>query len=89
MGEGTICPMWWICPSTIKHHGDTNPYPKWANRGCGHGNTESFNRRKIYFNVANGKGSKFLPPLQTTQRVVIDPQITTLEPFDMFHCPRD
>ncbi|CAM6003343.1 unnamed protein product, partial [Sphagnum balticum] len=20
MGEGTICPMWWTCPSTIKQY---------------------------------------------------------------------
>ncbi len=73
MGEGTICSMWWTCPSTIKQHGDTNPYPKWANRGCGHGNTKSFNGRSICFDVANGKGSNFHPPLQIEQRVVINP----------------
>jgi len=32
---------------------------------------------------------KTSPPLKTTQRVLIDPQITTFEPFDRFHCLRD
>ncbi len=73
MGDGTICSMWWTCPPPLNNMGDTNPYLEWANRRCGHGNTESFNGKKICFDVANGKGLKFHPPpQQTTQRVIID-----------------
>jgi len=35
---------------------------KWVNKGCGHGNVESFNGRRICFNVSNGRGLKFHPP---------------------------
>jgi len=35
------------------------------------------------------EGAKNFTPLQTTKRVLTNPQITTLEPFDMFHCPKD
>ncbi len=33
--------------------------------------------------------AQFFTPLQTTHKVLIDPQITTLQPFDKFHCPKD
>jgi hypothetical protein len=32
------------------------------NRGCGHGNIESFSGRRICFNVSNRRGLKFHPP---------------------------
>jgi hypothetical protein len=38
------------------------------------------------------RAQNFTPPptpLQTAQRVLINPQITMFEPFDKFHCPRD
>jgi hypothetical protein len=89
IGENIICLMWWTCPSTTKQHGSANPYPKWVNRGCGQGNTESFNGKTICFNVSSGRGLKFHPPYKTTQGLLMDPQITTFQPFDKFHCPRD
>jgi len=65
--EGKIFPMWWTCPSTIKWHGSTNPYLRWANKGCGHGNTESFSGRRICFNISNRRGLKFHPPTNNTE----------------------
>ncbi len=65
--ENNICLMWWICPFTTKQHGSTNPYLEWANRGCGHGNTKSFNGKKFCFNISNGRGLKFHPPTNSTE----------------------
>jgi hypothetical protein len=88
IGENIICLMWWTCLFTTKRHGSTSPYLGWANIGCGHGNIESFNGKKICFNISNGRGLKF-HPLQTTQKVITDPQITICEPFNMFLCPKN
>jgi hypothetical protein len=49
-------------------------------------NVESFDRRKIYFDVSSGRGSNLHLAYKRTQRVLIDPQITTFKPFDRFHC---
>jgi hypothetical protein len=35
------------------------------------------------------KGAQNFTPLQIAQRVSIDPQITTFEPFNKFNCSRD
>jgi hypothetical protein len=35
------------------------------------------------------EGAKNFTPLQIAQKVLTNPQITTLKPFDKFHCPRD
>jgi hypothetical protein len=33
--------MWWTCPSNTKQYGSINPYLRWVNIGCGHGNAKS------------------------------------------------
>jgi hypothetical protein len=35
------------------------------------------------------KGAQNFIPLQTAHKVLIDPQITTFNPFNRFHCMRD
>jgi hypothetical protein len=71
MGEGFICLMWWIYHSIIKRHGKTN--------------VESFNKKRIYFNVSSGRGLNLHLAYKITQRVFMDPQITTFKPFNWFH----
>jgi hypothetical protein len=49
-------------------------------------NVESFDKRKIYFDVSSERGSNLHPAYKITQKVLIDPQITTFKSFDKFHC---
>jgi len=60
--KALFCSIWWTCPSTINRHGSINPYPKWVNKGCGHGNSKPFNGRRICFDISSGRGLKFHPP---------------------------
>jgi hypothetical protein len=78
-----ICPMWWTYSSITKWHWSTNPYSEWANKGLGHGNVKSLSGRIMYFDVSNGRGLKFHPPLQTTQKIPTNPW-PAFEPFDIF-----
>jgi hypothetical protein len=41
MNECIVFPMWWTCPSNTKQYGSINPYFRWVNIGCGHGNAKS------------------------------------------------
>ncbi len=49
-------------------------------------NVKSFDKRRMYFDVSSGRGSNLHPTYKITQRVLIDPQITTFKSFDRFHC---
>ncbi len=86
--ESTIYLMWWTCLFTTKRHGSTNPYLGWANKGCGHGNTESFNGKIICFNVSSGRGLKFHPPTNNTNGPNKS-RNNNIQTFNIFHCPRD
>jgi hypothetical protein len=84
MGEGPICSMCWICPSTTKQHENTNPFVWWVNRGHDR-NINSFKGRNLLW-CLKWKGLEFVPSLQITHKVLIDPQIIIFEPFNRFHC---
>jgi hypothetical protein len=55
--------MWWTCPSPTKQHGNTNPYPKWVSRICGHGNVELFNEKKFDLTSQMEGAQNFTPPI--------------------------
>jgi hypothetical protein len=42
-----------------------------------------------FVSASHVKGAQNFTPLQTTEKVLIDPQITTFEPFNRFHCSKN
>jgi hypothetical protein len=42
-----------------------------------------------YVSMYELEGAQNSTPLQIAQRVLTNPQITTLEPFGRFYCPKD
>ncbi len=78
-----------LVPPWLKRHGSTNPYLGSTKSGRGHWNIESFNWKENLLLCFKWKGLEFSTPPTNNTEDLINPQITTFEPFNWFYCFKD